>query len=76
MEASENLESPFKSLLINISKHDGYAPMCIISDMFLGWIVKVANELEIYHAVFIAETSYSMAIYFSLSLNIHQFQTD
>ena len=76
MEALENLESPFKSLLIDISKHDGYAPMCIISDMFLGWTVKVANELEIYHAAFIVEASYSMAIYFSLSLNIHQFQTN
>ncbi|KAK9987659.1 hypothetical protein SO802_027898 [Lithocarpus litseifolius] len=76
MEASENLESPFKSLLIDISKHNGCAPMCIISDMFLGWTVKVANELGIYHAVFIAGAGYSMAIYFSLSLNVHQFQTD
>nr|POE82639.1 udp-glycosyltransferase 92a1 [Quercus suber] len=76
MEASENLESPFKSLLIDISKHDGCAPMCIISDMFLGWTIKVANELGIYHAVFIAGAGYSMAIYFSLSLNVHQFQTD
>ena len=76
LESSENLESPFKSLLINISKHDGCAPMCIISDMFLGWTVKVANELGIYHAVFIAGAGYSMAIYFSLSLNLHQFQID
>ena len=44
--------------------------------MFLGWTVKVAKELGIYHAVFIAGAGYSMAIYFSLSLNLHQFQTD
>ena len=53
LEASENLESPFKNLLIDITKRDGHAPTCIITDMFLGWTVKVANELGIYHIVFI-----------------------
>ncbi|KAM3695713.1 hypothetical protein ACB098_07G154200 [Castanea mollissima] len=76
LEASENLESPFKSFLINITEQDGRVRACIISDMFLGWTVKVANELGIYHAVFIAGAGYSMAIYFSLSLNEHQSQTD
>ncbi|GMY05374.1 UDP-glycosyltransferase 92A1-like [Fagus crenata] len=76
LEASENLISPFKNLLIDITRHDGRDPVCIISDMFLGWTVKVANELGIYHTVFIAGAGYSMAIYFSTSLNIHQSQTD
>ncbi|KAK7848388.1 udp-glycosyltransferase 92a1 [Quercus suber] len=71
MEASENLESPFKSLLIDIFEHNGCAPIYV-----LGWTVKVANELGIYHVVFIAGAGYSMAIYFSLSLNEQQFQTD
>ena len=72
LEALENLESPFKSLLTNITKQDSRVPVCIISDMFLGWTVKVANELGIYHAVFIAGAGYNMAIYFALSLNEHQ----
>jgi hypothetical protein len=76
LEASENLESPFKSLLIDITKRDGHCPTCIIADMFLGWTVKVANELGIYHTVFIPGAGYSMAIYFSISLNIDQCQTN
>jgi hypothetical protein len=31
--------------------------------MFLGWTVKVANELGIFHTVFIVGAGYSMAIY-------------
>ncbi|CAK9167250.1 unnamed protein product [Ilex paraguariensis] len=76
LEASENLESPLKNLLMEITERDGYAPVCIISDMFLGWTVKVANELGIFHSVFIAGVGYSMAIYFSISLNTSLWQTN
>ncbi|GAV86596.1 UDPGT domain-containing protein [Cephalotus follicularis] len=76
LEASENLQSPFKSLLIDITNKDGNPPLCIISDMFLGWTVEVANELGIFHSVFIAGAGYSMATYFSFSLNIDQYQPD
>uniref|UniRef100_A0A5B7BLS7 Glycosyltransferase n=1 Tax=Davidia involucrata TaxID=16924 RepID=A0A5B7BLS7_DAVIN len=75
-EASENLQSPFKSLLMEITEHDGCAPVCIISDMFLGWTVEVAKELGIYHSVFIAGAGYSMALYFSISLNMSLWQTE
>ncbi|WRX15741.1 UDP-glucuronosyl/UDP-glucosyltransferase - like 10 [Theobroma cacao] len=76
MEASEKLESPFKNLIINIAKKEGNFPLCIISDMFLAWTVKVANELGIFHSVFIAGAAYSMGIYFSLSLNTNQRGTE
>ncbi|GLU02691.1 hypothetical protein SLE2022_199320 [Rubroshorea leprosula] len=72
LEASENLEPHFRNLLISITEKEGKAPACIISDMFLGWTIKVANELGIFHSVFIAGAGYGMGIYFSLSLNISQ----
>ncbi|TXG64942.1 hypothetical protein EZV62_011936 [Acer yangbiense] len=68
--ASENLKTPFKNLLVDISRIDGHAPVCVISDMFLGWTVEVAKELGIFHSVFIAGAGYSMAVYFSISLNM------
>ncbi|GFS34695.1 hypothetical protein Acr_00g0035390 [Actinidia rufa] len=52
--AAEKLESPFKRLIMVITERNGYAPVCIISDMFLGWTEKVARELGIFHSVFIA----------------------
>ncbi|XP_059649971.1 UDP-glycosyltransferase 92A1-like [Cornus florida] len=76
LEASENLESPFKSLLVKMSEREGRAPICIISNMFMGWTVKVANELGIFHTVFIAGAGYSMALYFSISMDISLWQTD
>ncbi|OMO65740.1 UDP-glucuronosyl/UDP-glucosyltransferase [Corchorus capsularis] len=74
MEASETLEIPFKNLIQNMAKKE--FPVCIISDMFLGWTVNVAKELGIFHAVFIAGAAYSMGIYFSLSLNPNQAGTE
>ncbi|XP_038678415.1 UDP-glycosyltransferase 92A1-like [Tripterygium wilfordii] len=75
-EASEALRSPFRDFIIDMTKQDGYAPVCIIADMFLGWTVEVANELGIYHSVFIAGAGYSMATYFSVSLNMLQCKTE
>ncbi|GFY94544.1 major facilitator superfamily protein [Actinidia rufa] len=48
--ALEKLESPFKHLIMEITERDGYAPVCIISGMFLGWTVKVARELGIFQS--------------------------
>ncbi|GMP37412.1 hypothetical protein CsSME_00009105 [Camellia sinensis var. sinensis] len=75
-KASETLQSPFKSLIMEITEHDGHAPVCIISDMFLGWTVQVARELGIFHSMFIAGNGYSMGIYFSISMNPSLWQTD
>ncbi|KAK4849105.1 hypothetical protein QYF36_020889 [Acer negundo] len=68
--ASENLKTPFKNLLVDITRIDGHAPVCVISDMFLGWTVEVSKELGIFHSVFVAGAGYGMAVYFSVSLNM------
>ncbi|KAK2665644.1 hypothetical protein Ddye_004218 [Dipteronia dyeriana] len=71
--ASENLKTPFKNLLVDITTIDGYAPVCVVSNMFLGWTVGVAKELGIFHSVFVARAGYSMPMYFSVSLNMHRY---
>ncbi|KAF9621734.1 hypothetical protein IFM89_027588 [Coptis chinensis] len=76
LEASESLQAPFKQLLLDITKQDGRAPLCIIADMFFGWTVDVANELGIFHSVFIAGSGYGMSFYFSLTFNMSQFRND
>ncbi|KAL5856189.1 hypothetical protein ACOSQ3_006023 [Xanthoceras sorbifolium] len=70
--ASENLKAPFKNLLVDITRIEGHAPVCVISDMFLGWTIEVARELGIFHSVFIAGAGYGMAVYFSVSLNMNR----
>ncbi|KAH9655042.1 glycosyltransferase [Citrus sinensis] len=53
---------------LNIIKSDVSGPACIVSDKFLGWTVEVANELGIFHSVFLAGAGYSFTIDF-ISLN-------
>ncbi|KAH9694561.1 UDP-glycosyltransferase 92A1 [Citrus sinensis] len=53
---------------LNIIKSDVSAPACIVSHKFLGWTVEVANELGIFHSVFLAGAGYSFTIDF-ISLN-------
>ncbi|KAF5751032.1 putative UDP-Glycosyltransferase superfamily protein [Tripterygium wilfordii] len=76
LEASEALRSPFRDFIIDMTKQDGHAPVCIICDVFLAWTVEVAHELGIYHSVFITGPGYSMATYVSVSLNMLQCKTE
>jgi len=47
-EASEHLEPHFERLIRHITQEDGgRLPLCIISDMFLGWTLDVGNRLGI-----------------------------
>jgi hypothetical protein len=47
-EASEHLEPHFERLIRRICQEDGgRLPLCIISDMFLGWTLDVGNRLGI-----------------------------
>ncbi|KAI3867161.1 hypothetical protein MKX03_021019 [Papaver bracteatum] len=49
-------------------------PVCIISDMFLGWTVEVAKEFEIFHSVFVIGGAYGAAVFYSIWLNQPQLQ--
>ncbi|KAH9655043.1 glycosyltransferase [Citrus sinensis] len=60
--------APLLRIIIDIIKSDVSGPACIVSDKFLGWTVEVANELGIFHSVFLAGAGYSFTIDF-ISLN-------
>ncbi|MCL7025575.1 hypothetical protein MKW94_008316 [Papaver nudicaule] len=50
-------------------------PLCIISDIFLGWTVEIAQEFGIFHSVFVTGGAYGMGVFYSIWLNqpqIHQ----
>ncbi|KAG9447677.1 hypothetical protein H6P81_013805 [Aristolochia fimbriata] len=71
--ASGTLDSAFERLLVDIRRREGRPPLCVISDMFLGWTVDVARKLGLPHAVFIASGAYGTAILFSVWLKITEF---
>ncbi|XXG67901.1 hypothetical protein AAC387_Pa06g1138 [Persea americana] len=72
LEASRSLKPSFHSFITSMDP----LPICIISDMFFGWTVEIANQLGIFHSVFIASGAYGTAVYFSLWLNLPHSQTD
>ncbi|GAU21600.1 hypothetical protein TSUD_250830 [Trifolium subterraneum] len=43
--ASTSLEAPLSSLISKIAEQEGQPPVCIISDVFLGWVTNVAKSL-------------------------------
>ncbi|XP_026444506.1 UDP-glycosyltransferase 92A1-like [Papaver somniferum] len=51
-------------------------PLCIISDTFTAWTVEIANEIEIFHSVFLTGGAYGLAIYYSIWLNQPQLQNE
>ncbi|CAL0321554.1 unnamed protein product [Lupinus luteus] len=44
--ASKSLGTPLRSLLSKITQQEGHPPLCIISDVFLGWVSNVVKVLE------------------------------
>ncbi|RWR88997.1 UDP-glycosyltransferase 92A1 [Cinnamomum micranthum f. kanehirae] len=74
-KASETLQASFESLISTICEEDGGLLLCIISDMFLGWTVEVANKLGVFHSVFIASGAYGTVVFFSLWLHVPLSQT-
>ncbi|XP_058092294.1 UDP-glycosyltransferase 92A1-like [Magnolia sinica] len=75
-QASEALQPSFERFISDVQREDGHPPLCIISDMFLGWTVEIANKLNIFHTVFISCGAYGGAAYFSLWLNLPHCRVD
>ncbi|KAJ6959935.1 UDP-glycosyltransferase 92A1-like [Populus alba x Populus x berolinensis] len=44
LSASLSLRKPFHSLVSDIAAKQGHPPLCIISDVFLGWATEVASS--------------------------------
>ncbi|XP_022756273.1 UDP-glycosyltransferase 92A1 [Durio zibethinus] len=71
LEASASLRTVFKQLIEDIiQEEDGHRPLCIIGDIFFGWMAGVAQELGVFHAVFSGAGGFGLACYYSIWLNL------
>eukprot|EP01018_Ginkgo_biloba_P020562 Gb_16494 [translate_table: standard] len=75
-EASEHLRPHFEQFLRQISEQEGRPPLCIISDMFLGWTLDVADEFRIPRIQFCTCGVYSTLIFYSLWTHLPHIKTD
>ncbi|KAF3335606.1 UDP-glycosyltransferase 92A1-like protein [Carex littledalei] len=70
-KATETLYPAFddfiSSLVSNASNH---APLCIVTDFFLGWTVDVARKYKVFHTTFLTMGAFGGAVFFSLWLNL------
>ncbi|GLT36299.1 hypothetical protein SLA2020_106870 [Shorea laevis] len=74
--ASERLEGPFRQLLSEIVEKEGKPPLCIISDVFLGWAVGVAESMGTVNVTFTTCGAYGTLAYMSLWLNLPHRKTE
>ncbi|KAK8587455.1 hypothetical protein V6N13_086443 [Hibiscus sabdariffa] len=71
LEASASLRPVFKRLVEGIiEEQGGERPLCIIGDIFFGWMASVAEELGVFHAVFSGAGGFGLACYYSIWLNL------
>ncbi|KAJ7957332.1 Glycosyltransferase [Quillaja saponaria] len=74
--ASSSLEAPLRQLVSDITNQEGRPPLCIISDVFFGWAVNVANSLGTKIISFTTCGAYGTMAYVSLWLNLPHRSTD
>ncbi|KAJ6860694.1 UDP-glycosyltransferase 92A1-like [Populus alba x Populus x berolinensis] len=75
--ASLSLRKPFHSLVSDIAAKQGHPPLCIISDVFLGWATEVASSLGTVNVTFSTGGAYGTLAYSSLWLNLpHRGRSD
>ncbi|KAH8483743.1 hypothetical protein H0E87_028238 [Populus deltoides] len=75
--ASLSLRKPFHSLVSDIAAKQGHPPLCIISDVFLGWATEVATSLGTVNVTFSTGGAYGTLAYSSLWLNLpHRGRSD
>ncbi|KAL6512911.1 hypothetical protein OROHE_019701 [Orobanche hederae] len=64
--SSTSLELPFRALIQDITARDGRPPLCIISDLFMGWANEVARSCSTLNVTFTTGGAYGTAAYISL----------
>ncbi|KAI3459720.1 hypothetical protein Pfo_016383 [Paulownia fortunei] len=64
--SSTSLEVPFRGLIHDISVRDGSPPLCIITDVFMGWANEVAKSCGTLNVTFTTGGAYGSAAYVSL----------
>ncbi|KAK7320505.1 hypothetical protein VNO77_30038 [Canavalia gladiata] len=68
--SSLTLEAPLRSLISQITKQEGQPPLCIISDVFLGWVSNVAHTYGTYNISFTTCGAYGTLAYISIWSNL------
>ncbi|GLJ06407.1 hypothetical protein SUGI_0038400 [Cryptomeria japonica] len=76
MEAAEYLQPHFENLIRRICAEDGCTPLCIISDMFLGWTQDVADMFGIPRIFFLTCGVYGTLLYYSMWNHLPHTKTD
>jgi hypothetical protein len=74
--ASTSLETPLSSLISKIIEQEGQPPLCIISDVFLGWVTNVAKSLGTRNITFTTCGAYGTMAYISIWSNLPHRKTD
>ncbi|KAL3835040.1 hypothetical protein ACJIZ3_009776 [Penstemon smallii] len=74
--ATTSLESPFRSLISDISIKDGHPPLCIISDVFMGWANEVAKSCGTVNVTFTTGGAYGTAALVSIWQNLPHHSTN
>ncbi|KAK9932699.1 hypothetical protein M0R45_019924 [Rubus argutus] len=68
--ASQYLEAPTRRLVSDITKQQGKPPLCLISDVFFGWAVNVANSSGTVNVAFSTGGAYGTAAYATIWLHL------
>ncbi|XP_017224287.1 crocetin glucosyltransferase 3 [Daucus carota subsp. sativus] len=68
--ASTSLQLPFQELISELTSKHGKPPLCIISDVFMGWTNQVAKLLHITNVSFSTCGAYGSAGYISVWQNL------
>lgn len=64
--ASASLQPAFRALILDITARDGAPPLCIISDVFMGWANEVAKSSATVNVAFTTGGAYGTAAYMSM----------
>lgn len=72
----EMLQHPFEQLLRRLSHEPGSRPTCVVTDIFFGWSLDVANRIGIPRVTFSTTGAFSTSVYYSLWLHLPHKQTD
>ncbi|KAF5186878.1 Udp-glycosyltransferase 92a1 [Thalictrum thalictroides] len=71
-----SLKPYFEQLILDLTKQQGHPPLCIIADLLFGWTVDIANDMNIFHAIFNSGGAYGMGVYYSVWMNLPHTKTD
>ncbi|XP_027368549.1 UDP-glycosyltransferase 92A1-like [Abrus precatorius] len=74
--ATLSLEAPLHSLISRITQEEGHPPLCIISDLLLGWVNNVSTSFGTRNITFTTCSAYGSLAYMSILFNLPHRKTD